>query len=108
MCDNSEATSADPCACKDCKDTSACVKDQCINDGFCTAKDACICSDCWEEEGFCSDPDQSNCRDNGVCDSYFEGCYCLDCKDKPQCVGFPGNAGAGGAGGEGGAGSTGP
>src|SRR4051794_10290655 len=43
------------CTCADCKTLAMCVPDQCVNDGVCDLKDACICADCRHDQ-FCSNP----------------------------------------------------
>lgn len=97
------------CACADCAPTAFCVDDQCVDDGYCTYDDACICDDCLKDV-VCGDP--AGCKDDGVCDSFFEGCVCADCAMALECLDNPpdssGSAsGSGGVGGSGGAGGSG-
>jgi hypothetical protein len=33
---------------------------------------------------YCSDP--TNCQDDGACDTYNEGCVCMDCATHPECI----------------------
>ena len=74
--------SKETCACSDCAVTAFCVPDQCVDDGECDLLDACICADC-QLYDYCADPE--NCTDDGTCDSFYEGCHCADCADRPQC-----------------------
>jgi hypothetical protein len=90
------------CACSDCKGTAFCVEAQCIDDGYCTYDDACICDDCLKDV-VCGDP--AGCKDDGTCDSFFEGCVCDDCTSEIECLDNPpdvsGGSGSGGGGGGG-------
>jgi len=63
--------------------TCPCGSADCVNDGFCNADDDCVCSDC-DDDLFCSDP--SNCVNDGVCQSFQEGCVCIDCSTHPECL----------------------
>jgi len=58
------------------------VPADCTNDGNCS-NDDCVCPDC-DDDLFCSDP--SNCMDNGVCRLFNEGCVCVDCMTRPECL----------------------
>jgi hypothetical protein len=37
----------------------------------------------------------ANCVDDGVCDTRTEGCLCGDCRDSPNCNGYPGSTSTG-------------
>ena len=54
----------------------------CQDDGACNANDDCICDEC-AQDNWCSSP--SSCIDDGVCDTYDEGCICADCATLPAC-----------------------
>jgi hypothetical protein len=54
----------------------------CIDDGMCT-NDDCVCSDC-DNDFFCRDP--ANCKDDGICRTFLEGCVCDDCMTHPECL----------------------
>ncbi|MEZ4300138.1 MAG: MYXO-CTERM sorting domain-containing protein [Polyangiaceae bacterium] len=97
----------DDCACDDC--LGACSGEcKSSNPPECTLEDACTCSECWTDKA-CTDPDLSNCKDNGDCDFFQEGCCCADCAALPNCAGFDGvcTEGTGGTGGAGGGGTGG-
>lgn len=98
----------DDCACEDCM--VAC-QGGCTgsNPPVCTLEDACTCEECWTDEA-CTDPKKDNCKTNGECDPFLEGCCCEDCAAEQNCVGFDGVcevAGTGGLGGGGGGGAGG-
>ena len=59
-----------------------CSGSGCTDNGNC-ADDDCVCSDC-DDDLFCSDP--ANCQDDGVCQSFQEGCVCADCQAHPECL----------------------
>ena len=109
LCESTSET----CACADCAGLALCNPDQCVEDQKCTLADACTCPDCATEE-FCNDP--SHCKDDGVCDSYMEGCGCADCALNPSCATYTGTtsasassatSGSGGSGGSAASGSGG-
>jgi hypothetical protein len=55
----------------------------CTNDGNCSISEDCVCPDC-DDDLFCGDP--KNCEDNGVCQTFEEGCVCTDCMNHPACA----------------------
>jgi hypothetical protein len=85
------ASLSEACVCADCVELALCNPDQCVDDQVCTLADACTCPDCATEE-FCNDP--SHCKDDGVCDSYTEGCACADCEVNPSCATYTGTTSA--------------
>ncbi|MFO0590085.1 MAG: MYXO-CTERM sorting domain-containing protein [Polyangiaceae bacterium] len=89
------------CSCDDC--LKAC-SGECTasNPPACTFEDACTCEDCWADAA-CTDPKKDNCKNDGTCDFFLEGCLCDDCASLSNCAGFS----AGGSGGAGGGGATG-
>lgn len=96
----------DDCACDDC--LAACSGECTPSDPpACTLEDSCTCSECWTDE-FCTDPTKDNCKNDGTCEFFAEGCCCADCAALDNCAGFDGtcDAGTGGSGGSGTGGSS--
>ncbi|HHH31173.1 MAG TPA: hypothetical protein ENK57_22880 [Polyangiaceae bacterium] len=55
----------------------------CVNDNNCAIDEHCVCPDC-DDDLFCGNP--ANCEENGVCNSFEEGCVCNDCMTHPECL----------------------
>jgi hypothetical protein len=90
-CDPNEET----CTCADCRNTAYCIVQRdggadCNppeqHDDVChPIVDFCVCGDCMNDPA-CQDPDQTNCKDDGACDGYSEGCRCADCTMISHCT----------------------
>ena len=91
--------STEDCACDDC--LAACSGECTAANPACTLEDACTCEDCWADPA-CTNPTLKNCKDDGTCDFFTEGCCCADCSALDNCAAFNGDCGDGGSGGSGG------
>jgi len=78
-----ETTAILQCPCPATTTTTMPSTANCTNNGICNDGDDCVCSDC-DDDLFCSDP--SNCKDDGVCKTFVEGCVCADCATEPECL----------------------
>ena len=54
----------------------------CQTNGQCDIQDDCVCPDC-SNHLFCANP--ANCKDDGTCKPFLEGCICADCASLDIC-----------------------
>ncbi len=55
---------------------------QCETNFICNIQDDCVCPDC-QNKVICTNP--ANCKDDGTCKPFVEGCHCADCASLDIC-----------------------